>query len=140
MSPRVRVSATLGAVVVALAVGACSEPEPEPSPVEVAYSDVSDETATDDGYDVNPTAVGFVDILGDWQLTLGFTITNPNGTKFDPVATVHGPDGDDVVCRVDDLRRLPSVKETTTDWDLPCDGPLPTDPEGVTITVRDDYA
>lgn len=139
MSPRVRVSVALGAVVVALAVGACSEPEPEPSPVVVTYSGVSDETGSE-WFTVNPTAVGGTNILGDWELTLGFTILHANGTAFDPVATVHTTDGDDVVCRVDDLRRIPTVKETTTDWDLPCDGPLPTDPEGVTITVRDDYA
>lgn len=73
-------------------------------------------------------------------LTLGFSISNANGTQFSPSGTVRYPGGELITCEVDDLRRTPSLRRTTTSWDFKCDtSTIPESAEGATITVVDKY-
>jgi len=83
-------------------------------------------------------AEGVSDQFGD-RLTLFFDISNVNHIKVSPVATITFADGSELVCTEDDPRRKPSLEETTTDWDFPCDGTFPDDVSGATIAVEDDY-
>ena len=123
---------------VAVLCSACApEPEAAPEVRTVSFDDVTDETGSD-YYTVASPIVGVVDEVGS-RVTVPFEISNPNGIVFNPKVVIQFQDGATVTCQETDLRRLPSVQETTTEWDLPCAGDLPDDVSGATAVVTDEY-
>ena len=49
-------------------------------------------------------------------------------------------DGTELTCEADDLRRVPSLVDTTDSWDFACDaGEFPEDSDSAALVVVDDY-
>jgi hypothetical protein len=114
----------------------CAAAEPEPQTRRVEFAEVRDATGSE-FYTVTD-AVGVSDQFGS-RVVLFFDITNANQIKINPRATVRFADGGTMTCQEEDLRRLPSLVESTTDWDIPCDGAFPEVVEGATVEVVDTY-
>ena len=73
------------------------------------------------------------------ELELTFTILKSNGIKFNPVSTITFPDGSVITCEADDLRRIPSLVDSSTSWDFACDGSFPEDSDRARLVVVDTY-
>lgn len=74
------------------------------------------------------------------ELTLTFDITNANGATFSPVAVIDFGDDIQMTCKADDLRRVPSLRESTVHWGFACDLPsIPDERSNVTATITDSY-
>ena len=76
--------------------------------------------------------------IGSPYLELVFSITNANGIKINPKATITYADGSTQTCQETDQRRYPSLVRTTTTWEFPCQGSFG-DPSGATVAVVDEY-
>ena len=125
--------AVLGLVILS---GCASEAEEPPAPRTYQFSDITNGGSLE--YFSVTRAEGISDEFGD-RLTLFFDISNTNGIVISPVATISFEDGSELVCTDDDSRRHPSLVESTTDWEFPCDGFFPDDVQGALVTVEDDY-
>lgn len=123
--------------IVGLCVAGCAAAE-EPEPVAKTFEFGTVFDNTDTGWYSVTGAHGVSDQFGS-RLTLDFAISNSNNTIFSPVSTIEYADGTVVVCQADDLRRLPSLVDSTTDWEFACDGPFADDANGATVTVVDSY-
>lgn len=139
----VRVSRGAAALAVTVCLSAalvgCAQQEADPLEVTntATINDITDNTDT--GYYTVDSAVLNTTSFGT-ELTLGFTILNSNGIKFNPVSTITFSDGTELTCEADDLRRVPSLVDTTDSWDFACDADeFPTDSDGAALTVVDDY-
>jgi hypothetical protein len=120
-----------------LALTACStSPEP-PKPQGFTFDTVIDQTGTG-FYTVGTTARGVSDQFGD-RLTLDININHANSITFSPVATIIYTNGTTLICEETDPRRHPSLVETTTTAEIPCDGSFPDDVDGASVTVIDNY-
>lgn len=132
------VSALTVAVGLAIALAGCAQEEVDPLEVtnSATITDITDNTETGsytvDSAVLNTTSLGT-------ELTLGFTILNSNGISFSPVSTITFSDGTELTCEADDLRRVPSLMDTTDSWDFACDGDFPKDSDGAKLVVVDDY-
>jgi filamentous hemagglutinin family protein len=113
-----------------------SSTDPSPSTREVTFTEIDDQTDSDD-YKIASSAQGSVDSFGA-ELTLGFIISNANGIIVNPKATIKYADGSTQTCQETDLRRLPSLAKSTTSWDFPCEASFG-DPAGAVVTVTDEY-
>lgn len=138
---RVRRGAAALAVTVCLSVALVGCAQQEADRLEVTntatINDITDNTDT--GYYTVDSAVLNTTSFGT-ELTLGFTILNSNGIKFSPVSTITFRDGTELTCEADDPRRVPSLVDTTDSWDFACDADeFPTDSDGTTLVVVDDY-
>lgn len=102
-----------------------------------SFTDVSDWTSSD-YFTIGTPIAGTSDQLGD-RLTVPLFISNFNQIIINPKATVTFTDGTKVTCQEEDLRRLPSLIESQTDVDLPCDGAFPDDADDAHIVIVDDY-
>lgn len=138
---RVRRGAAALAVTVCLTVALVGCAQQETDSLEVTntatINDITDNTDT--GYYTVDSAVLNTTSFGT-ELTLGFTILNSNGIKFSPVSTITFSDGTELTCEADDPRRVPSLVDTTDSWDFACDADeFPTDSDGATLVIVDDY-
>ena len=126
-------------LVLALAVTGCSTsaPSDESTPRSLSFTDINDWTGSD-YYTVGSPIEGVSDTFGD-RLMVPLLITHYNQTIINPEATVTFDDGTTFTCQEEDLRRLPSLVESTTDTELPCDGLFPEDATGGHIIVTDEY-
>ncbi|MCS6586963.1 hypothetical protein NYQ25_18500 [Curtobacterium flaccumfaciens pv. flaccumfaciens] len=129
------------AVVIVLGVSLSGCAQEKVDPLEVTNSatitDITDNTGT--GFYTVDSAVLNTTSLGT-ELTLGFTILNSNGIKFSPISTITFDDGTELTCEADDLRRVPSLVDTTDSWDFACDaGEFPDDSASAALVVVDDY-
>ena len=134
------VRGTVAVLCVLLATAACSPQErsdPTAPLVDVHFVGVRDATETG-YYSIGPTARGVTSQVGSY-LTIDIDVTNANSTVIDPKAEITYANGTTDTCQETDLRRLPSHVRTTTDWDLPCGRPFPTDVTGATVVVTDDF-
>ena len=133
------VAAASAALVIAASLTACAADEPDPvvAASRVTFSDVVDETASTD-FTIGSTATGVTDESGSY-LTIDINVSNANQIKINPAAAIVYPDGRETLCQEEDVRRLPSLEETTTTWDLPCAGSLQDDAAGAVVTVTDEY-
>jgi hypothetical protein len=123
---------------VALALSGCSggpTASPTPSSQQVVFTEIDDQTNSD-FYQIASTAQGTLDQFGA-ELTLGFVISNANGIKIKPKATIRYADGS---IQETDLRRLPSLVKTTTSWDFPCGPTFLGGPAGAVVRVVDEYS
>jgi hypothetical protein len=102
------------------------------------FTEIGDQTNSD-FYQIASTAQGTVDQFGA-ELTLVFVISNANGIKINPKATIRYTDGSVQECQETDLRRLPSLAKTTTSWDFPCGRTFLGDPAGAVVRVVDEYS
>ncbi|PPH72075.1 MULTISPECIES: hypothetical protein [unclassified Rathayibacter] len=116
----------------------CAEEKPDPLAAtnSTSITDITDNTGT--GYYTVDAATLSTTGLGT-ELELAFTILNSNGIKFNPVSTITFSDGSVLTCEADDLRRIPSLVESTDSWDFACDGSLPEDSGGARLVVVDTY-
>jgi hypothetical protein len=117
----------------------CAQQEADPREVTntTTITDITDNTDT--GYYTVDSAVLNTTSFGT-ELTLSFTIVHSNGIKFSPVSMITFSDGTELTCEADDLRRVPSLMDTTDSWDFACDADeFPTDSDGATLVVVDDY-
>ena len=101
------------------------------------FTDVSDWTSSD-YFTIGTPVTGTSDKFGD-RLTAPLVISNYNQIIVNPKATVTFDDGTKITCQEEDLRRLPSLIETQTDVDLPCDGVFPEDADDAHIVIVDEY-
>jgi hypothetical protein len=141
--PRVtglRRAATFAAVTtLGISLSGCAQEKLDPLKVtnSATISDITDNTDT--GFYTVDSAVLNTTSFGT-ELTLGFTILNSNGSKFSPVSTITFNDGTELTCEADDLRRLPSLVNTTDSWDFACEADeFPEDSAGAALVVVDDY-
>lgn len=139
-TPLLRTAALLiAAAALGVSLSGCTQEEVDPLEVtnSATISDITDNTAT--GLYTVDTAVLNTTSLGT-ELTLGFTILNSNGFQFSPISTITFSDGTELTCQADDLRRVPSLMDTTDTWDFACDADeFPKDSDGATLVVVDDY-
>ncbi|KQQ18675.1 hypothetical protein ASF48_17285 [Rathayibacter sp. Leaf299] len=136
---KTRALATLTFVAgLAVALSGCAEEKPDPLAVtdSATITDITDNTGT--GYYTVDAATLTTTGLGT-ELELAFTILNSNGIKFNPVSTITFSDGSVVTCEADDLRRIPSLVDSTDSWDFACDGSFPEDSDGARLVVVDSY-
>lgn len=129
------------AVVITLGISLSGCAQEKVDPLEVTNSatitDITDITET--GFYTVDSAVLNTTSFGT-ELTLGFTILNSNGINFSPVSTITFNDGTELTCEADDLRRVPSLVDTTDSWDFACDADeFPEDSAGAALVVVDDY-
>ncbi|WP_146078258.1 hypothetical protein [Rathayibacter rathayi] len=126
------------AVGVTSALVGCAEEKTDPLAVtsSASITDITDNTAT--GYYTVDAATLTTTGFGT-ELELAFTILNSNGIKFNPVSTITFSDGSVVTCEADDLRRIPSLVESTDSWDFACVGFFPEDSDGARLVVVDTY-
>ncbi|PZF56311.1 hypothetical protein DEJ23_10610 [Curtobacterium sp. MCSS17_008] len=141
--PKLRLGRGAAALTVTLSLSfalvGCAQQEADPLEVTntTTINDITDNTDT--GYYTVDSAVLNTTSFGT-ELTLGFTIINSNGIKFSPVSTITFSDGTRLTCEADDPRRVPSLVDTTDSWGFACDAAdFPTDGDGATLTVVDDY-
>lgn len=127
---------TIALVLALSALTGCAAEEVEPPTRTVTFNQI--ENGPDLEYFTVTRAEGVSDQFGD-RLTLFFNISNANQTKFSPVATITFTDGSTLTCTEDDLRRIPALLDSTTDWEFPCDGTFPESVKGASILVTDDY-
>ncbi|WP_439690447.1 hypothetical protein ACRQ4C_05800 [Curtobacterium sp. SP.BCp] len=133
----VAVVAVMSSLGVALA--GCSQKEDDPLEVTntATIRDITDNTDT--GFYTVDSAVLNTTSLGT-ELTLGFTILNSNHTSFSPVSTITFKDGTVLTCEADDVRRVPSLQDTTDSWDFACDSDeFPRDSDDASLVVVDAY-
>jgi hypothetical protein len=109
-----------------------------PSNRHVMFTKIDDQTNSD-YYKIASIAQGTVDRFGA-ELTLGFIISNANGIRINPKATIKYADGSTQECQETDLRRLPSLMKTTTSWDFPCGSTFFGDTAGAVVAVVDEYS
>ncbi len=117
----------------------CAGEESDPLAVtsSAMVSEIEDNTGT--GYYLVESAQLQTNALGT-ELTLGFSILDPNGMKFDPVSTITFADGTVLQCKTNDLRRMPSLVSSTTSWSFPCDAAsFPVDSAGASLVVVDEH-
>jgi hypothetical protein len=122
----------------ALSLAGCAGEKVDPLAVvnSATINEITDNTGSD-YYDVTSAYIEQDGI--STRLTLGFAISNTNGTSFSPVSTVTFTDGTILTCEAGDPRRTPSLEETTDDWTFECDGDLPEDADGASMVVIDEY-
>lgn len=124
---------------VGVTVAGCAGEDVDPLAVtnSASITDIRDNTNT--GWYTVDSADLATNGLGT-ELTLGFTITNANHTEFNPVSTITFSDGTVLTCEADDLRRVPSLQESTDTWDFACDADeFPEDADGSYIEIVDTY-
>lgn len=123
------------AVVVAFAIAGCSPVTNtgEQDSKTYMFTNVSDHTRRA-FYTVGSTATAVTDSFGT-TLTLTFNISNANQTIANPKAVISFQHGRSVTCQETDLRRLPSLNQTPTTWDLPCNRDFPKDTSTAQVTV-----
>jgi hypothetical protein len=117
-------------IVLGVSLSGCAQEKVDPLEVtnSATTTDITDNTDT--GFCTVDSAVLNTTSLGT-ELTLDFTILNSNGIKFSPISTVTFDDGTELTCEADDLRRVPSLVDTTDSWDFACDtGEFPEDSAG----------
>lgn len=125
--------------VVSLGVAGCasSNTPTEDAVRSFSFTDVSDWTSSD-YFTIGTPIAGISDQFGD-RLTVPLVISHFNQIIINPKATVTFADGTKVTCQEEDLRRLPSLVESRTDVDLPCDGTFPDDADDAHIVIVDEY-
>jgi len=126
-------------VALAISLSGCAQEKVDPLEVtnSTTITNITDNTDTGfytvDSAELNTTSFGT-------ELTLGFTISNSNSLKFSPISTITFGDGTELTCEADDLRRVPSLVDTTDSWDFACDAAeFPEDSDGASLVVVDDY-
>ena len=129
-------TAVLFAVVAIGSLAGCAAEEEPITTRHIQFPEFDDQTHSD------YYSVTAVDVTSDYisdRATLTFSISNANHTKFSPVIGFSLSDGSEIICTAGDPRRVPSLEETTTDWDFECDGRFPEDTSGTTVLVTDEY-
>lgn len=137
MKVRALATLTLAAGLTATSFG-CAAEKPDPLSVtnSATITDITDNTGM--GYYTVDAATLTTNGLGT-ELELAFTILNNNGIKFNPVSTITFSDGSVLTCEADDLRRIPSLVDSTDSWGFACDGSFPEDSGGARLVVVDSY-
>ncbi len=139
MRPKRTVTGVVLIIGAVLALTGCAADEPDPLDVVQSIRITGIEDNTNTGWYTVDAGTLTQNGLGV-TLTLEFTITHANGVTFDPVSEIQLETGEEITCQADDLRRLPSLVDSTDDWDFACDAAsLPEDPEVESMTVTDDY-
>lgn len=130
-------AAALFVTVTGLVLSSCSAPPPEPEPRTVRFTAVDDEHQSD-YYDVGAAVDGVTDEFGT-RLVIPIMVTRANRTSFNPAADVSFPDGTTVHCEEEDVRRWPSLVESTDSVEVPCESDFPKSTAGAVVTVTDLY-
>jgi len=134
------------AVIISLTLAGCGGGEPDPSKMATSappeyfdFATVVDKTGAKD-FHVAKTARGQTNhYFGSAfsTLTVGIEIVRETHFTYHPIVEIKYADGSVDTCQEDDLRRYPTVQETTPYFEVPCFDFE--DPLGAVVTVRDDW-